>query len=113
MAGDEKFVDALEIITDTYIIEGQDLSFKKISENDTDLSNAKIEIPLGDKTIKKYIRPFYTNGIAGPPKSIYLLLPKGESNGGTITFSTGGGFKKVTQLSTGENVLFDEDWLEN
>ncbi len=113
MAGDEKFVDALEIITDTYIIEGQDLSFKKISQNDMDLSNAKIEIAIGDKIIKKYIRPFYTNGIAGPPKSIYLLLPKGESNGGTITFSAGGGLKKVTELSSGENVLFDEDWQVN
>lgn len=113
MAGDEKFVDALEILTDTYIIEGQDLSFKKISENVMDLSNAKIEIHSGGKIIKKYIRPFYTNGIAGPPKSIYMLLPKGESNGGTITFSAGGGHKKVTELSSGENVLFDEDWQVN
>jgi len=113
MAGDEKFVDALEILTDTYIIEGQDLSFMKISENDTDLSNAKIEIPTGNKTIRKYIRPFYTNGIAGPPKPIYMLLPKGESNGGKITFSAGGGFKKISDLTIGETVLFDEDWQEN
>lgn len=113
LAGDEKFVDALEIITDTYIIEGQDLSFKKLSENDTDLSNVRIDINIGGNPIRKTLSPFYTNGIPGPPKSIYLLLPKGESNGGKITFSAGGGHKKVTDLLIGENVLFDEDWQEN
>ena len=113
MAGDEKFVDALEIITDTYIIEGQDLSFKKLSENNMDLSNVRIEINLEGKPIRKTLSPFYTNGRPGPPKSIYLLLPKGESNGGKITFIAGGGLKKVSELLIGENVLFDEDWQQN
>jgi len=113
MAGDEKYVDALEIITDTYMIDGQDLSFKRITGNDMDLSNAKVEITTGGKTIEKYIRPFRTNGIAGPPQPIYLLLPKGESSGGKITFTAGGGLKKITDLSSGENVLFDEDWQVN
>jgi hypothetical protein len=113
MIGDETFVDALEIITDTYMIDGQDLSFKKISGNDTDLSKVKIEITSGEKVINKYIRPFYTNGIAGPPKSIYLLLPKGETNGGKVVFSAAGGVNEVSELSFGENVLFDEDWKVN
>ena len=113
MAGDEKFVDALEILTDTYIIEGQDLSFKKYLKMTWTYPMQKLKSIQAGKIIKKYIRPFYTNGIAGPPKSIYMLLPKGESNGGTITFSAGGGHKKVTELSSGENVLFDEDWQVN
>ena len=86
---------------------------EKISGNDEDLSNVRIEITSGSKIIKKYISPFYANGIAGPPKAIRLLFPKGEHKDGKIIFTTAGGVTKVSELSDGVTQLFDIDWQGN
>ncbi len=113
MAGDEKFVDAIEMVTDSYIVDGEALSFAKISGNNADLATAKVTIKNGALLIKKNMKPSYINGVATPPSPLHILFPKGESPGsGTVVYVTNDGQKKNREetITLGENTLFDFEW---
>lgn len=116
IAGDEKFVDALEMVTESYIVDGQDLSFAKTSGNENDLSVAQIEIKNGDFTIKKSIKPYLVNGVAVAPNPVYFLFPKGNGDSiGKVTYITQKGTRKDREepIELGENTLFDYEWQQS
>ncbi|NER16552.1 hypothetical protein [Spongiivirga citrea] len=116
MAGDEKFVDAIEMVTDSYIIDGEDLSYFKTSGNPTDLSRAEVLIKNGDVSIKKSIKPYSINGTATAPSPVYLLFPKSETGAtGKVTYVTKNGIRKVRdqKIELGENILDDFDWKQS
>ncbi len=116
LAGDEKFVDAIEIVTDSYIVDGQDLSFFKTSGNNTDLAVAQVQIKNGDLTIKKSIKPYLVNGVSVAPNPIYLLFPKGNGDSvGKVTYITQKGIKTEREelIELGENTLFDFEWRQS
>ncbi|MFK7774341.1 MAG: hypothetical protein AB8F94_19490 [Saprospiraceae bacterium] len=111
----ERFVDALELLTEQIIVDGSVLDFAKLTEDETHLAFAKVELQKGGLTIKKNFKPYYVNGIPNPPNPLFLYVPK--NNGPTsskVTF-----YKKVgktkrlesqEQIELGENVLFEPEW---
>lgn len=113
LAGDEKFVDAIEMVTDSYIIDGQELSFFKTSGNNTDLAVAQVLIKNGSLSIKKNIKPYLANGIAAAPDPVYILFPKENIPGiGKVIYITQRGVRKERseKIELGENSLFDFEW---
>ncbi len=111
----ERYIDALELLTNQIIIDGSVLDFAKITKESTDLAFAKLELKKGNLTIKKSIKPFYINNNPTPPDPLYILFPKDNTPiSSKVTY-----YKKVGKTKTvvdkeaivlGENVLFQPDW---
>ncbi|MGK0174139.1 MAG: hypothetical protein ACI9AT_000519 [Ulvibacter sp.] len=111
----ERFVDALELLTEQIIIDGSVLDFAKLTEDETHLAFAKVELQKGGLTIKKNFKPYYVNGTANPPNPLFLYVPKNnDPTSSKVTFyKKVGKTKKVESkesIELGENVLFEPEW---
>ncbi|MEP7257925.1 MAG: hypothetical protein ABI687_06050 [Flavitalea sp.] len=109
----ERYIDAIELLTKQFIVDGSALDFSKTTNNPADLAFAKLIFNKGAVTVNKDIKPFIKDGIAGPPTPVYLLLPNdGSSESGKITYTTGSGQKidRAEPLAVGENTLGNFEW---
>jgi hypothetical protein len=113
----ERFIDALESLTDQVIVDGSVLDYAKLTNEPSHLAFAKVELKKGDLTIQKNLKPFFTNGNANPPNPICLYFPKG--NGPTTSkvtyFRKTGTTKSMIGdevITHGENVLIEPNWPE-
>lgn len=113
----ERYIDAIESLTDQVIIHGDILDFAKITDEDSHLAYAQVELKRGSLMIKKSFKPFYENGVPNPPNALHLYFPKGNSpTSSKVTYykKTGAVKKMVGEepIEAGENVLIEPDWPE-
>jgi hypothetical protein len=113
----ERYIDAIESLTEQVIIHGDVLDFAKITEEDSHLAFAQVELKRGSLTIKKSFKPFYENGVPNPPNALHLYFPKGNSpTSSKVTYhKKKGAVKKMVgeePIEAGENVLIEPEWPE-
>lgn len=113
----ERYIDAIESLTEQVIIHGDVLDFAKITQEEDHLAFAKVELKKGSFTIKKNFKPFYINGVPNPPKALHLYFPKNNApTSSKVTyFKKTGAVKKMVgeeKIELGENVLMEPEWPE-
>lgn len=109
----ERYVDAIELLTQQVIIDGSSLDFASITKNQTDLAIAKLRIKKGNVSINKDIKPFRRDGVAGSPNPIYILFPNDNSpRSGEIIFirNDGNRIPREEPIELGENTLGNYEW---
>jgi hypothetical protein len=111
----ERYIDALESLTEQVIIHGDVLDFAKITKEDDHLAYAKVELKRGEFVIKKNFKPFYVSGVANPPNALHLYFPKNNApTSSKVTYyKKTGTVRKVVDdelIETGENVLMEPEW---
>lgn len=114
----ERYIDAIELLTKQFIVDGSTLDFSSTTKNTADLAYVKLIFNKGAVKINKDIKPYFKDGIAGPPNPVYLLLPNDESaESGKITYTTNQGktIERSAPLAAGENTLGNYEWkaIEN
>jgi hypothetical protein len=113
----ERYIDALELLTNQIIVDGSVLDFAKITNESSDLALAKLELKKGDLTIKKSIKPFFINNNPTPPNPLYVLFPKNDAplSSKVTYYKKEGKTKSVIDkeaIELGENVLIAPDWID-
>ena len=113
----ERFIDALESLTEQVIIDGSVLDFAKLTDEPSHLAFAKVELKKGGLSIRKNFKPYYENGNPNPPNPLYLYFPKdnGPTSSKVTYYKKSGKTRSMVgddNIESGENVLFDPEWPE-
>jgi hypothetical protein len=108
----EKFVKALELLTQEITFNGSRLDFAN-EENPKDLDYAMIEINKGSLNINEEIAPYFENGFKAPAKPLTILIPNDESQfSAKVVFVTNTGLEveRTRPIKMGKNTLSNSEW---
>nr|WP_299344192.1 hypothetical protein [Allomuricauda sp.] len=108
----DKNLNALELLTKQFKFDGELLEYQRITGNAADLVDVNITFENSGIKISKSLRPYRSNGIYGPPKPLYILIPNNdEPIAGKVTFVTRE--KKIKlepEFDNAEITLYNQDW---
>ena len=110
-----RIIEGVKDLTDVIVINAEDLSFRKLTNNDSDLQNAVLTVKTNEMSITKVIKPYYINSNPVLPKTINIMLPKNNLPVTTsLTYKTYKGLKikRKESIIVGENDLVDSDWKQ-
>jgi hypothetical protein len=116
LSSGEKYIDAIELLTKQYVVDGSGLDFAKLTNEATDLAFVKLIFNKGAIKINKDIKPFFKDGQAGPPNPLYFLLPNDnaqESVKVTFTQNNGNTKDRSEPVMLGDNTLSNFEWKNN
>ncbi len=114
LSSGDRFVDAFELLTKEFIVDGTGLDYARVTQEKTDLAYVKFQFTKGRININKDLKPYFKDGIAGPPNLLYFLIPDDDTGmeAFKVIFTRNNGLKVERQepIVAGENTLSNFEW---
>lgn len=113
LSSGDKYIDALELLTRQYTVDGSGLDFSRITNEQSDLAFVKLVFNKGNVKINKDIKPFFKDGQAGLPNPLYFLVPDDDTAESVkVTFTQNNGVikERTEPIALGDNTLSNFEW---